>query len=142
MKQSIGSVFLYNIIIVFIVLIFAFLAAAISYSKAFRVNSRIINSIEKYEGYNNAAVEEINKNLNTIGYRVGAKKNCPSKSGGTLVTNGGNNYKYCVYRFKVDSKHYTYGILTYMEMDLPIISQTLEIPVYSKTNKIYRFGVK
>lgn len=143
MKQGMGSVFLYNIIIVFIVLIFAFLAATISYSKAFRVNSRISNSIEKYEGYNTLAVKEINKNLNTIGYRIGNSNGCAGeKNGGTLITNGDNGYKYCVYQFKIDKRYYSYGILTYMDMEIPLIQQTLKIPVYSKTNKIYRFGVK
>lgn len=142
MKQGMGSVFLYNIIIVFIILIFAFLAATISYSKAFRVNSRIANSIEKYEGYNGLAVEEINKNLNTIGYRIGSSAGCPAtKNGGKLITNGNNKYRYCVYQFKVSKRYYSYGILTYMDMEIPLIRQALKIPVYSKTNKIYRFGV-
>ncbi|MCI8445121.1 MAG: hypothetical protein HFG15_01655 [Bacilli bacterium] len=140
MKQSIGSVFLYNIIIVFIILIFAFLSATISYSKAFRVNSKIMNYIERYEGYNTEAIREINRDLNTIGYRRGNSNKCASsKNGGTLVTNGDNQYKYCVYRFEIDSRHYSYGVLTYMDMDIPIISQNLEIPVYSKTDKIYKF---
>lgn len=142
MKQGIGSVFLYNIIIVFIILIFAFLASAVSYSKSFRVNSRIINSIEKFEGYNNAAASEIDKNLTTIGYRIGRKSKCPGKNGASQVYTAIDNHKYCVYQFDVDSKHTVYGVLTYMEMDIPVISQTLEIPVYSKTNKIYRFGSK
>lgn len=140
MKQGIGSVFLYNIIIVFIILIFVFLASTISYSKSFRVNSRIISAIEKYEGYNGAAAEEANKNLNVIGYRRGAKKNCPSSyNGGTLVKNTKNEFKYCVYQYVLDDRYYRYGVLTYMDMEIPIINQALEIPVYSKTNKIYRF---
>ena len=52
MNQSVGSIALYNIVLIFIVIVFAFLAATVSYSKAFRVNSRIIFAIEKYEGYN------------------------------------------------------------------------------------------
>ena len=143
MKQGIGSVFLYNIIIVFIILIFAFLAAAMSYSKSFRVNSRIVSAIEKYEGYNGAAAEEANKNLNVIGYHKGEKTNCPrSYNGGTLVTNSKNEFNYCVYQYKINNKYYRYGVLTYMDMELPIINQMLEIPVYSKTNNIYRFNIK
>ncbi len=141
MKQGLGSVFMFNIIIVFIILVFAFLAATLSYSKAFRMNSRITNAIEKYEGFNSLAKKEIEKNLNTIGYRKGGKKDCPSK-GGTLMTNGSESHKYCVYQFKLDKYHYSYGVLTYMDMNIPIINQSLEIPIYSKTNKIYRFGVK
>lgn len=141
MKQGLGSVFLYNIIIVFIILIFAFLSAAISYSKAFRVNSRIINAIEKYEGYNNAASSEIDKNLTVIGYRTGKKSDCPSRNGASKVYTAIDNHKYCVYRFDTDAKHYTYGVLTYMDFELPF-NFSFSIPVYSKTNKIYRFGVK
>lgn len=144
MKQGMGSVFLYNIIIVFIILVFAFLASAISYSKSFRVNSRIISAIEKYEGYNGASAEEANKNLNVIGYRHDTKKDCPGTyNGGTLVKNNKNEFKYCVYQYKLDGgRYYRYGVLTYMDMELPLINKVLEIPVYSKTNKIYRFTTK
>ncbi len=141
MKQGLGSIFMFNIIIVFIILVFAFLAATLSYSKAFRMNSRIMNAIEKYEGFNSLAKKDIEKNLNTIGYRKGGKKNCPSK-GGTTLTNGSESHKYCVYQFKVDKYHNSYGVLTYIDMKIPLINQSLEIPIYSKTNKIYRFGVK
>lgn len=141
MKQGLGSIFMFNIIIVFIILVFAFLAATLSYSKAFRMNSRITNAIEKYEGYNTLAQKEIKRNLDTIGYRQGSKINCPDK-GGTVVTNGNQSHKYCVYKFELDKYHYSYGVLTYMNMEIPLINQSLEIPVYSKTNKIYRFGVK
>ena len=51
MREGIGSVFLYNIIIVFIVITFGFLSASLSYMKAFKVNGKIANALEKYEGY-------------------------------------------------------------------------------------------
>lgn len=140
MKEGLGSVFLFNIIFVFIILVFAFLAATLSYSKAFRVNSRIINSIEKYEGYNKPAINEIERNLNTIGYTRG-QVNCPDR-GGTRLTNGGQSHQYCIYRYKVSKRYYSYGVLTYMNIEVPIINQSLRIPIYSKTDKIYRFGVK
>lgn len=140
MREGLGSVFLFNIIFVFIILVFAFLAATLSYSKAFRVNSRIINSIEKYEGYNTPAINEIEKNLNTIGYSKG-QVNCPGR-GGTKLTTGGQSHKYCIYRYKVGKRYYSYGVLTYMNIEVPLVNQSIKIPIYSKTDKIYRFGVK
>lgn len=61
---------------------------------------------------------------------------CPKKSNkaGTLK-NG-----YCIYKFNDDSKHYSYGVLTYMYIDIPVISDVLKIPVYSRTDRIYKFN--
>lgn len=142
MKQGIGSVFLYNIIAVFIVLVFAFLIATMSYSKAFRINNRIIAAIEKYEGYNNPAAKEADTGLRTIGYTLGAKNNCPGKKGAKIVTNSNKNHKYCVYQFtyKKDKRYDIYGVQTYMDLEIPLVKIKLEIPVYSKTRKIYDFS--
>ena len=68
MKEGIGSIFLYNIVIIFIVVVFAILAATLTYYKAFKVNTKIINSIEKFEGYNNLAIADIDNKLLTTGY--------------------------------------------------------------------------
>ena len=64
MKQSISTSFMLNIVIIFIILVFAFLAGTLSYTKAFRVNSKIVNELEKYEGYNDLSKREIDRILN------------------------------------------------------------------------------
>lgn len=68
MRESIGTSFTLNFIVLFIFLVFAFLAGTLSYYKAYRVNNYIINAIEKYEGYNDYSKAEIKKGLTTIGY--------------------------------------------------------------------------
>ena len=140
MREGIGSVFLYNIIIVFIVLIFAFLAGTMSYAKAFRVNSKIINTIEEFEGYNKLSDQEIERVLNNYGYRKTTTDNCPNKNGMSVVTKISNNYKYCLYYQEIDSKHIKYGVISYMYMDLPIIGELMQIPIYAETDSIYRFN--
>ena len=62
MKQAIGATQIINYVIVFIVITFGFLIATLSYMKAFKVNSAISNSIEKFEGYNEFSKTEIAKN--------------------------------------------------------------------------------
>ena len=83
MKQAIGSVPMYNIIIVFIVLTFGFLTATLSYMKAFKVNGRIAKALENYEGYNTLSDREIYNTLSAIGYRTSSPDNyqCPTKKG-------------------------------------------------------------
>lgn len=137
MREGIGSIFLYNIMILFIVIIFAFLAGTVSYSKAFRVNSKIVNAIEKYEGYNDLAASEINRVLKTLGYKVGGA-NCKTKDGAKPISS--LDYAFCVYYLNVDAKHYRYGVMTYLYLDLPLIGNSIKLPVYSKTERIYKFS--
>lgn len=149
MRQAIGSVPLYNIIIVFILLTFGFLSATLSYMKAFKVNGRIAKALENYEGYNILSNEEITDSLNTIGYRVGdpSTYTCPVRKGKNPVNAiQGKNHVYCIYELdyyqngKTKTRYFNYGIVTYIFFDIPIIGETLKIPVYSETEKIFRFS--
>ena len=65
MRESIGSSFMYGIIAIFIVMVFAILAGTMSYFKAFKVNSHIVGILEKYEGYNDLAIDEIRRTLSS-----------------------------------------------------------------------------
>lgn len=170
MKQSIGTTYLLNIIFIFIVIVFAFLSATLSYYKAYKVNTRILNAIEEYEGYNGNAQQEINQILGGIGYTRGNSSGCKSEkvkngvkgilvSGDTLssTTTGdivydtnlqAEQYDYCIYLYKDTTRtgtsndsryYYSYGVITYMHMNLPIVNQVIKIPVFTRTEKIYKF---
>jgi hypothetical protein len=141
MKEAIGSIPLYNIIIVFIVITFGFLAATLSYYKAFKVNSKIATSIEKFEGYNKLAEEDISETLSGLGYTKDTSITCPSKSIGDVVTNN-TGYAICIYQPKTikNGSYFNYGIVTFIYLDIPLIGKTLKIPVYSETERIYKFS--
>ena len=59
MRESIGTSFMLNFIVLFIFLVFAFLAGTFSYYKAYRVNNYIVNSLEIYEGYNEYSKDQM-----------------------------------------------------------------------------------
>lgn len=141
MKESIGSTASMNIVITFLAIVFAFLAATLSYYKAFKVNNIITHSIVKYEGYNSLSIAEINSKLQSIGYQR-YSANCPAnkKFNGlefTLVPNQSVE-GICIY-FYNDTAHkqYQYGIVTYMTINLPIVSNFIKIPVNTTTSEIY-----
>ena len=146
MKQAIGGATIINIVIVFIVIIFALLAATFSYAKAYKVNSKIMNGIEIYEGYNDGSAIYANRYLSSLGYRKGNKR-CPSTKWlngqeGILQSNANNDYYYCVYYYSSskDGKcYYSYAVVTYITFDLPIAGK-FDIPVNSRTNRIYNFN--
>lgn len=157
MRESIGTSFLLNFIVVFIVFIMAFLAATLSYYKAYRTNNMILHAIEKFEGYNKYSIAEINDKLNSIGYqRDGIKcsaKKTDSNVEGTLVNS--ETYKkdgYCIYRYWNEKPKktsdggnadtdifYSYAVISYMRMEIPVIGGLIKMPVYSKTYNIYHF---
>ena len=141
MGSSIGHTFLYNIIILFIVIIFAFISGTLSYYKAFKINNRIVKSIEKFEGYNEFSKQEIDQTLYSLGYSTEVLNCAETYKNMYLVDAFIENYRYCVY---IDNEnpqkdgYYHYGVLTYMNLELPVINR-LNIPVFAKTNRLYKF---
>lgn len=143
MRQSIGLTYTLNFVIVFIVITFAFLFGIMSYYKAFKVNSRVSNTIENHEGYNTLSSTEIDNVLTSLGYTQGAI-NCPNRKYKNVeyTSISDNNYAICIYEYPVDTKtgYFRYGIVTYIHLDIPIIGKTLKLPIYSETEKIYKFS--
>ena len=140
MNTAIGHTFLYNLIIIFILVVFGCMTGTLSYYKAYKINNRIVSLIEKHEGYNELAKEEIDDALQTLGYTQGSIQ-CDEQYKGNYFVTLGENYNYCVYITEEKPKKHTYfnyGVLTYMTIDLPIINN-LRFPVFTRTNKIYKF---
>lgn len=120
MRESIGTVSLLNFVLFFIFLVFAFLAGSMSYYKAFRVNNLMVSAIEKYEGFNEYAKEEIDVSVSNLGYE-NVDFECPAlKDNAYLVKLGASSVEewhkddkarldadkgysgYCVYRRRND----------------------------------------
>lgn len=138
MKESFSYTYLLNMMLIFIVISFCIIACVFSYSKAFRVNSRITNVLEESEGYNDLAKTEITILLGNLGYRS-AEINCKRKAGAKLKE---NTLGFCLYEFEESingEKYLYYGVQTYMSFDFPFLSSFLRIPVYNTTGKIYLF---
>lgn len=148
MKESTGYTVTLNIIITFIIIIFTFLSAALIYFKSNKVSNVIMDSIEKYEGYNTLSENEIILNLSSIGYNIN-KINCASSVDssknsnvvcelvdGIKISSGENGY--CVYLCD-EGEYYYYKIRTNMMINVPIINNILNIPIFSNTNRLFDF---
>ena len=147
MKESIGGTASLNIALAFISIVFAFLAATLSYYKAFKINNIITNSIEKYEGYNSLSIKEINEQLTSIGYQrydgsCAKEKKFNGKEYVLVkdsdIPNSCGVSGICVYFYNDgSSKMYQYGITTYMTINIPIVSEFVKIPINTVTKEIY-----
>ncbi len=147
MKESIGLTFTINIMIVFILVAMVFVTGILSYTKAFKAASLIVKSLERFEGYNELAYDQININLSALSYMRGDSSKCPLTRNATigegkLVTvNDEEKFNYCVYFFDNDGdeKHYSYGVVTYITIDFNMFNIKLKLPIYGRTTRIYRF---
>lgn len=135
MKESISYTYLLNMMLVFIFVSFSVIMVTISYTKAYRINSKIADAIENAEGYNEKSVNEINRLISAFGYQQ-PNITCKERSTGVVVETDIKGI--CIY--EIDSgDYYSYGITTYMLFDLPLVNM-LRIPVYNTTEKIYKFN--
>lgn len=156
MRESIGTVSLLNFVIFFIFLVFAFLAGAMSYYKAFRVNNLMVSAIEKYEGFNQLSSAEIDVKVRNLGYEK-VDLDCPAtKDNANLVSLNASGGKkgydgYCVYlkendntRPNTDPAYFTeqydvYEVVTIITFKFPVIQDIVKLRVSAKTDRIYNF---
>lgn len=139
MKKSIGGTYVLNLIIVFLLIMFGFLMALFSYTKAYKVSKEVTNIIQNNSGYNDYSKKEIENYLKSIGYKI-VTVSCPSKNEQKVYNDNG----LCIYQFSTykdgnnKDLYATYGIVSYMTIELPLIN-LIKIPIYEETDKIYIF---
>ena len=151
MKESISNSYVFMIVIVIVGLISVIVVSSISYSKTYKIKNRIVQIVEKHAGYNDAAEEDINKLLKSVGYPVETRNNvkCPKGRGvdtgldadsGVNAVNTIKNYKYCIYRYQTTKGSY-YSVVAYMSFQIPLIGDflRLEFPLYGDTKIIMDF---
>lgn len=147
MRASIGGVSLVNIFIVFFIIVAFLLTGTVMYYKGYKVNSRIIDALEKYEGYNEYSAKEIDRLLTSYGYRTG-KHNTSCGSVDCLENNGQFDFKVSCssdakaggnYSDSVNVRYIKYKVTSYIFIDLPLGLGTIKLPVTTRTNPIYQF---
>ena len=144
MRESVGYSVTLNIVITFIIIVFAFIFAALVYFKSNKVGNVITETIENNAGWNESSKIEIASQLSAIGYN---KKNLNCKSevdGCGLITLDGEvpgEDGYCVYLCyeEDEEEYYYYKIRTNMFINVPIVNDIVEMPIYSETNRMYDF---
>lgn len=143
MREAIGTSYVVNFIIVFFVIFIALFVGTLSYTKAFKVKNKIVDTIEKYDGeiessgvLKSSVQDTIDEKLGQIGYRVSKEATCETDgrfSNATEVKKSGSStYRYCIYKFTTSKGDY-YGVVSYIYFEVPIIGSKLEFPVYGET---------
>ena len=113
MRQTIGSMWVFQLVIIFTLIFAAYITLTINYSKSFRVKNEVLSIIEKSEGFTKNGVKLINNYLNQSGYRTMGKcvqhegyitygvKSLDTNVNNTMIESiqPGTDYYYCFTKF-------------------------------------------
>lgn len=140
MRQAIGTTWIMQLVIIFMLIFVAFLALTINYTKAFKIKNELVTIIEKYEGLNYGtenqpgSINLINNYLQYNGYTV--MGSCDEGSYGASSLNSDNNvalvnavkgqkYYYCVEEVSTKGastpNRARYKIKIFFKFSLPIL---------------------
>ena len=157
MKEAVGSYFLTTIVVTFIILFTVYLCLSININKAYKVKNEIINIIQKNNGFDEEALQQIQEYLALVGYRTGVncsageKTSSVNKWNGVQITGGIRDDKgtFCIREVKsVESggTEYTkaqfpenvyYQVKVFYSIDLPIVRQLFTFSIKGSTKKLY-----
>lgn len=143
MRSAIGNTFILNLILIFIGIMMIIYVGGIAYNKGFKIRNRIIDIIEENGGYTASAKSAIAYDLTSVGYKVVTNNpyECSDRQYGTVVHDRvTGSYDYCVYEFPDGSganRGTYYGVTVFISFDIPIVSETVKIPIYGEGRVIY-----
>ena len=134
MRQAIGTTWLMQLVIIFMLIFVAFLALTINFTKAFKIKNELITMIEKNEGLStgeDGTISLINNYLSHNGYMVTGK--CDASEYGVYSLNSDSlemsdtskEYYYCIKKTSYYTQAYPdrakYTIRIFFHFSLPVI---------------------
>lgn len=142
MREAVGTTWIFQLVIIFILIFAAYLALTINYSRAFMVKNESLTIIEKHEGLTSNSIETVNGYLKTSGYKE--KGDCPlgwygiSDLDSTSYSDSeGTKYYWCFTKIKgyntTSPRRAYYKIKMFFRFELPVIGPLLTYDVDGKT---------
>ena len=147
MRTAISGAWIYGIVIVFMVVLIAYVSITINYYKAFEMSQEMITALEQSEGFNSRSVTKINDIFKGYGYS--SRGVCKKREGNPFIGVVGGvpertkdkpgRYNYCIYRTKVvngaQTKYY-YETTTFFSFSLPVLGDIFTFRVPANTDAI------
>ena len=133
MRDAIGGVFILQAILVFMIVVNAFLAFSVNYTKAFRAKNEIRSIIEKYEGLTCDALEQIELTLADNRYRLGRGNTCPDGYDTALGKDSTPLFCYKIQLVDIagtskGASYYKgayYTVLTFVNLNIPVFDKMM-----------------
>ncbi len=151
MRESIGTAWIYGLVLTFTLIFAGFLVLALSYSKAYKLKNEMTSMIEKYEGlttmgaYNNGgSIKIINQYLQNSGYNN--KGSCQDGDYASddltsyilVPARQDQAYYYCVSYHTNSECRTLFRVTLFYNFNLPILGHLRKYNVSGQTNEIYK----
>lgn len=149
MNKAISGLWLFAIVIVFMMILIAYVAISINYSNAYKLKTALVTKLEQYDGWNPTSRNELNELITASGYRQTGICSAPSDGGkvigvlnGTVTENPTQRQNYCITRTKMsgseekDDKYY-YRVTIFLGFNLPVLGDIYTFKVEGETAAIY-----
>lgn len=143
MRQSIGGVWIFQLMILFILLFVGYIILTIQYSKTVKMKNEVITMYEKYDGLNEQSIALVNQYLESSHYTatgVCTKKAVSGLYGALSLQDDeleeaepNRKYYYCIKKYKGANKTRYYQVTLFYRFNLPIIGDTTRFMIKGTT---------
>ena len=143
MRQAIAGSWVYVTVLIFMVIMIAYVTISINYANAYELSEEVIKVIEQYEGFNSTSVQKVD---NILTNNIHASKGtCAKKQGETVVGISGTTYdknanrgpyNWCIKRTVGDSggvKKYYYETTIFFSFSLPVLGDLFTFRINGQT---------
>lgn len=149
MRQAIGTTWIMQLVIIFMLIFVAFLALTINYTKAFKIKNELVSIIERNEGIKETANGSIGLMNNYLVYNnYTVQGSCVEGEYGVKDLNinsisvavPGEKYSYCLKKISTSTtttpNRAKYQLRIFFRFSLPIIGDLITFPVEGTTINI------
>jgi hypothetical protein len=148
LRDSINGAWLLGIIITFMAILIAYITIQINYSKAYEMKTKIVTTVEQYNGLNPLTLERINKIATSYGYTKTSK--CRLNAGdkivgildGIVTTDPSAPQSFCFNRETMpgdsttETKYY-YSVEVFFGFTVPVLGDIFTFRISGETNAVY-----
>ena len=140
MKEAINGSWVYITVLIFMVILIAYVSISINYSRSFEYSSNIIKSIESHDGLNSTSLKEISNYMHNNGHTTkgacrgdyyGVRDETVYKEPGT------GRYDFCIRRDKVIGDdgivRCYYETQVYFSFSLPVLGDLFMFQIPGQT---------
>lgn len=143
MREAIGGTWVYQLVIIFMLIFVAFLALTMNYTRAFKIKNDMLSIVEKYEGVSSKSITILNNYLLSSGYTM--TSSCRAGEYGSQDLNSnvlkpaadGQKYYYCVAKIssstEAKERRARYIVRIFFQFDLPVIGHLYTFEVEGNT---------
>ena len=150
MREAIGGLGLFQIVIFFLALFSGYLCLSVNSSKAYKVKDEIVNIIEKHNGIEENAIKEIQTYLTKVGYRsTGTCEAGESGYGASGRASYSRNALFCIREVAVHSvsrdnvedlqlpEQSYFVVRVFFKLDLPVFGDAFAYDLKGDTRVLY-----